>query len=144
MSNQINAITVLVKVNLFNWAHLTGFLLQLAYSVKFFFFSYSTLLQRNPGFNAKIHYRLRNVLHQTDPIHYIVFLFKSIIIVDGVWVFCLMKLPDVSSEITANGRTVFIHIEKCRSWKIIRKRLVIYLIKKKKRKEGRKKKIKKI
>lgn len=111
MSNQIKTITVLVKVNLFNWAHLTGFLLQLAYSLKLSFIFSSTLLQRNPYSNAKIHYRyatLPTKPNQTDSLYRLPL---SIIIVDGVWVFCLMKLPDVSSEITANG----IHIEKRRS-----------------------------
>lgn len=108
MSNQIKTITVLVKVNLLNWAHLTGFLLQLAYSVELSFIFSSTLLQRNPYSNAKKHYRYATAPYPTKPIHYIVFLFKSIIIVDGVWVFCLMKLPDVSSEITANGTYLYI------------------------------------
>lgn len=104
MSNQIKTITVLVKVNLFNWAHLTGFLLQLAYGMELsFIFSSNKFLPTNPYSKAQNTLSLRNAPYQTEPIHYIVFLFKSIIIVDGVWVFCLMKLPDVSSEITANG-----------------------------------------
>lgn len=137
VSNQIKTITVLVKVNLFNWAHLTGFLLQLAYSVKLSFIFSSTLLQRNPHSHAENTLSPRNAPYQTNPIHYIVFLFKRIIIVDGVWVFCLMKLPDVPLEITANGKT-YRKVWKLKNYKKMFGRLF------NKRKKEKRKKIKKI